>query len=287
MHRAAANRGATGYRGATGNRGCSTRGRNRAVMAPALLLDFFAAIMLAVAAISAARLVAARQLARPTAHADTDGAHLLMSVAMAGMLVAGLRTLPSGAWEVVFAVLTAWFAGRVGMEARRGPAPGPGSRPLTGAHHVPHLVHSAAMLYMFLALGAPGRGTLMAGMNATGGAGTLQLPTLALAFALLLSGLAVADLDHLSSRTEPVRPHTRLSIDRTPPLALVTAGGATAPNRTPPSRAAQETAAINGDRDSRAASVDPSGHRLLDRRFAAGCRIAMGITMTLMLMIMI
>jgi hypothetical protein len=256
-------------------------------MAPALLLDFFAAIMVAVAAISAARLAAARSSARPTAGADTDVAHLLMSVAMAGMLVAGLRTLPSGAWEVVFAVLTAWFAGRVGMEARRGPAPGRGSRPLARAHHVPHLVHSAAMLYMFLALGAPGRGALMAGMNAGGGAGTLQLPTVALAFALLLSGLAVADLDHFSSRAEPARAQARLTIDRTPPLALVTVGGATAPNRTPPSSAAHETPAINHEQASRPASVDPSGRRLLDRRVATGCRIAMGVTMTLMLMIMI
>jgi hypothetical protein len=256
-------------------------------MAPALLLDFFAAIMLAVAAISAARLAAARPSARPTAGADTDVAHLLMSVAMAGMLVAGLRTLPSGAGEVVFAVLTAWFAGRVGMEARRRPAPGSGSRPLARAHHVPHLVHSAAMLYMFLALGSAGRGALMAGMNADGGAGTLQLPTLALAFALLLSGLAVADLDHFSSRAEPVSPHARLTIDRTPPLALVPVGGPTAPNRTPPSLAAQETGAMNGGRESWAASVDPSVHWLLDRRIATGCRIAMAVTMTVMLMITI
>ena len=122
-------------------------------MIPAWILDIFAAVMLVVAAVSAARLVAARPWRPGAVVLDTDVAHLLMAIAMAGMLVGSLRTLPDGAWEVVFGVLTAWFGYRVVRDARAS-----GVRALAGGHCAPHLVHSAAMLYMFLALAAPAAG---------------------------------------------------------------------------------------------------------------------------------
>ena len=90
-------------------------------MIPSWILDIFAAIMLVVAAVSAARLVAARpwqHRTRPAALADIDVAHLLMAIAMAGTLAPGLRTLPDAAWEVIFGVMTAWFAYRVARDAR-------------------------------------------------------------------------------------------------------------------------------------------------------------------------
>ena len=68
-------------------------------MIPSWILDIFAAVMLVVAAVSAARLVAAsprRHRTRPASLADIDVAHLLMAIAMAGMLVPGLRTQISG-----------------------------------------------------------------------------------------------------------------------------------------------------------------------------------------------
>jgi len=55
-------------------------------MIPSWILDIFAAIMLVVAAVSAARLVVARPWRRGTrraALADIDLAHLLMAIAMA------------------------------------------------------------------------------------------------------------------------------------------------------------------------------------------------------------
>ena len=73
-------------------------------MTPAWLLDIVAAVMLVVAALSAARLAAARPWQRG-AVTDTDVAHLLMSLAMAGMLTPALRTLPDAAWEVIFGLL--------------------------------------------------------------------------------------------------------------------------------------------------------------------------------------
>ncbi len=76
---------------------------------PAWLTGIFAALMIAVAAYCASRLVVVRWWPRPT-DLDADGVHVAMGVAMAGMLVAGLRFLSSGIWEAVFAAAAAWFA---------------------------------------------------------------------------------------------------------------------------------------------------------------------------------
>ena len=108
-----------------------------------------------VAAISAARLVEARPWQRGSGLLDTDMAHLLMGIAMAGMLASRLTTLSNAAWVVIFAVLTAWFAFRVVMDARAN-----GAQALAGGHCAPHLVHSAAMVYMFAAIATLSRGRL-------------------------------------------------------------------------------------------------------------------------------
>jgi hypothetical protein len=174
-------------------------------MTPAWILDTFAAVMLAVAAVSTARLAAARPRRRPDA--DIDAGHLLMGTAMAGMLATGLRTRPDGAWAVIFAPLTAWFTWAVWREAR-----GRGVPALATGHHVPHLLHGAAMLYTFLALTAPAAADGGPGPGGMGPAGTampvLRLPALALIFALLLAGYTVRDLDLLSGHHSltPARP---------------------------------------------------------------------------------
>src|SRR5690348_16379477 len=78
-------------------------------MSPGWLLDAFAGLMLAVAAVSAARLVAARPWRRAAAGTDSDAAHLPMAIAMAGMLAPGLSTLPDRVWEAIFGLLVVWF----------------------------------------------------------------------------------------------------------------------------------------------------------------------------------
>ena len=113
---------------------------------PAWLTGIFAAASLAVAVYCAGRLIAARRWRRPT-ELDTDGAHVVMGVAMAGMLVSGLRTLPSTIWEAVFAAGAAWFGYRM-LQARRGTRPSPWRT----SHPLPHLVECAAMVFMFLIL---------------------------------------------------------------------------------------------------------------------------------------
>lgn len=249
---------------------------------PPALLDVFTAIMLAVAAISAARLAAARPWRGGPARgdADIDGAHLLMGVAMAGTLAPALATLPRGAWEAVFAVLGAWFAGRVAREAA-----GPGLRAVARSHHAPHLVHSAAMLYMFAALTTPtARAAATSGMGAAGSMGTLRAPTIALAFLLILAGYAVTDLDGLTV-ARPRRPAAGTLAPELAMAAPVPVAAAEEPAAAPAGTMAGETPAPPPA--DAAVSGTPRTAGLLDPRLATGCRIAMGVTMALMLVLMI
>jgi hypothetical protein len=257
---------------------------------PAWLLDTFAAVMLVVAAVSAARLaIAWRAGRRSDPDADIDVSHLLMGLAMAGTLVASLTTLPSLAWEIIFVGLTLWFAYRVAREYR-----GRGLRALVSEHHAPHLLHSAAMLYMFLALrasashaGAPAM-PAMPGMSAAG----LRLPTLALAFAFLLCAYVVADLDRVPAPRAFARLHLTapapamalagVSASLTAP-ALTTPLDAAAPGTTPGAPAPPAPAPAPAS----PVPVTPTPSSLLGPGVARGCRIAMGVTMAFMLIIMI
>jgi hypothetical protein len=65
------------------------------VSGPDWLNDSFAAVMVVVALYSAGRVVAARRWGRPS-HADVDSAHVLMGVAMAGLLSSAINPAPDG-----------------------------------------------------------------------------------------------------------------------------------------------------------------------------------------------
>jgi Domain of unknown function (DUF5134) len=259
------------------------------VTIPVWILDAFAALMLTVAVLSAARLVGARPWPRADADADVDVSHLLMGIAMAGTLTAALHTLPDAAWEVVFGLLTVWFAARVVREIR-----GHGTRLLAEGHHLPHLVHSVAMLYMFLALTVPrtaSGGAGMGGMAASSGAmPVLRLPTLALLFAFVLIGFVVSDLDRLSRlatlpRYRPARTGFAPSGVALAGAAAMTAGtGSTA--SPPPAESAPPDSAPPATAPPAQPPSAPAG-RLLTPAVARGCRIAMGVTMAFMLITMI
>lgn len=153
--------------------------------APVWLTGAFVAMMLGVAGFCLGRLVVARRTRRP-AEIDSDIVHVLMGVAMAGMLVARLRFGSSALWAVVFAGGVAWFgwetvrrrSGRGSARAGAGPGAdpdagagaGPGAGPGAGvadvwrcAQPVPHLLECGAMVYMVLALPRPGRAMGMSG----------------------------------------------------------------------------------------------------------------------------
>jgi hypothetical protein len=270
-------------------------------MTPAWILDLLAAVMLAVAAVSAARLVAARPWRPGGAVFDTDVAHLLMGIAMAGMFTSSLTTLPDTAWEVVFGLMTAWFLVRVVLDGQVN-----GIRALAGGHCAPHLVHSAAMLYMFLAVSvrAAGSGGMagMAGMSAGSGSITLRHPTLAFIFALILAGYTIWDLDQLSGRR-----YSRATAQ----VSLAGAGAPAVPVRTaadsgfgslPGPRAAAAgpgddqagvlgrgtgTSGAAGTSAGAETSGQAAGGFLLSPAITVGCRIAMGVAMAFLLIIAI
>jgi hypothetical protein len=215
---------------------------------PAWLTDIFAAASLAVAVYCAGRLAAARRWHRPT-ELDTDGAHVVMGVAMAGMLVSGLRTLPSAIWEVVFAAGAAWFGYRM-LQARRGAQPSP----WRSSHPLPHLVECAAMVFMFLILPAS------VAVKATSGGMTMtatesRFSFLTLPLALFLFGYVVWLGDRVTLHA--------------PALALATApaGSSSGHGSGNPSPAPAQS--------------------YLAPRCAAICKITMGITMGYMLILML
>jgi hypothetical protein len=263
-------------------------------MTPAWILDIFAALMLMVAAVSAARLVAARPWQRGAVITDTDISHLLMAIAMAGMLAPSLTTLPSGAWEVIFGLMIAWFAYRVLRDARAN-----GVRALAGGHCAPHLVHSGAMLFMFAAVSAAaaGGGSGVSGMGGSSGTAmqTLSYPTLTFLFALVLIGYAIWDLDQLSG----LRHGGTAAVAGAPGAALAVpamtgAGGTTASFAAPAAEAGaspdSRSSSVGGQAAAGAAAA--GGRSALDQTLLSpgvtvGCRIAMGVTMAVMLIIMI
>jgi hypothetical protein len=260
-------------------------------MTPTWILDLLAALMLVVAAVSAARLGLARPWRKGAVVTDTDVSHLFMGIAMAGMLAPGLTTLPDGAWEVIFTLLAVWFGYRVVSDARSN-----GARALAGGHCAPHLVHSAAMLYMFLALAVPAPGG--SGMGGMGGVQALKYPTLAFVFALILIGYSTWDLDQLSGKRYS-RAAASLSPARVPASTVPALAGAEP--GAPVSAALLSGAAVGSDDSPQTAcsGAAPAGTAgagaapagvaawLLSPGTTVGCRIAMGATMAFMLLIMI
>jgi len=264
-------------------------------MTPAWLLDLVAAIMLVVAAASALRLVAARPWQHGSVVIDTDIAHLLMAIAMAGMLASSLSTLPATAWEVIFGLLTAWFGGRVVLDAR-----GSGTRALAGGHCAPHLVHSAAMLYMFLALTAPAANSAMSAMagmaGMSGGSQSmmmLRVPTLAFLFALVLVGYSVWDIDQLSGRRYRLgaaRPALAgAAVAGVFALASAEPGPAAVPGpRTADAAASSDSAPASSAEAPVCGAADGGAARfLLAPAVTIGCRITMSLAMVFLLVVAI
>jgi hypothetical protein len=254
--------------------------------APAWILETFAAVMLLVAEVSAGQLVTARAWTRRGGtDADIAVSHLLMGIAMAGILVPGLTALPYAVWEVVFAVMTAWFVLCLWRESR-----GRGAAAMAHGHYAPHLVHSAAMLYTFAALAGPsveGAGMSMSGTGgmsgmAGGSSGGMPAPhasTPALIFALLLIAFTVHDVD----RPAGVDGYFHVVGRRSAPAKSALAAAAAGP--VAPRQPAQADAAATAPR------ADPAPYTaerlLLSPAMVKGCQVAIGVTMAFILIIMI
>jgi len=161
---------------------------------PAWLPDTFATVMVVIAAYCAVRLAVAAARRRET-EADTDGLHLVMGVAMAGMLVPGLSFGTPGAWTAVFSVAAGWFAWQT-VRVRQGLGAGRWRCP----YPVPHLAESLAMVYMVVAVRTPagaGAGAGLAGMGAA--ARPARAPELAVLFTVFMVGYVAWLGDRFSS----------------------------------------------------------------------------------------
>jgi hypothetical protein len=264
---------------------------------PAWLTGIFAALMLTVAVYCAGRLVAARRWRRPT-ELDTDAGHVLMGLAMAGMLVATLRILPAAVWEAIFALAAAWFCAQL-LRARRGASAGPWRCP----HPTPHLVECAAMLYMFLALPTSLRTrtvAAMTGMTATPAGSRFSILALALALFMLAYAVQVADRLTLHAPATLYAPALAVPSPSQPLLPTSARSRAAGPLlvSAPPPTAAPLTAAspftaADPSRDApvaqvaRAAASSRPGRLYLAPRCSALCKIAMGLTMGYMLILML
>jgi len=124
------------------------------------------------------------------------------------------------------------------------------------------------------------------------GMGTLQLPFLAFLFALLLIGYTIWDLDQLSG--PGASGHYSLAAARTAPTGpvLASVGAPTGPGAATGSALASAPSAVAAAGPAEAVQVPPAsapadGTGILAPWVATGCRIAMGVTMAFMLLIMI
>jgi hypothetical protein len=222
--------------------------------------------MVVIAVCCGARLAISRLRTRNTER-DADGLHVLMGVAMAGMLEPRLMPVPIAAWRVVFAAGAAWFAWQAIRHTRQAGAP--------GAHPAAHAVECAAMVYMLLPVGSwpsgHGPGMAMPGMSQGTTAGN---PALTLVLALFMLGYVLWATDRLAhlSRARAATP-ARSTAAPWPSLAAVTVpAAASAPGAPSPGA---------GPRDR------PPGSAALAPRLAACYKIAMGIAMGSMLVMML
>ena len=171
-----------------------------AQLTPLWLGDLLAAVVLATAVYCASRIVYAKLRGRST-HDDADGLHVLMGVAMAGMLTTHLADLAPVrgpvhvAWVTVFAACTAWFGYRAVRQ--------PGQAPEHGSGTFVHLLGSAAMLYM-LAVAASGGAMAVSSMSGTSGGSSARLPEFGIVLAVLATGAAVLILDRITSAVTTV-----------------------------------------------------------------------------------
>jgi hypothetical protein len=136
---------------------------------------------------------------------DVDGLHVLMGVAMAGMLLPELRFLPEQVWEMVFGAGALWFGWRT-VASRRTGARASGPRPsgslLGGGAPLAQVIECLAMIFMLLPVvgdaswRSRSMGQGMAGMSQT--ALITLAPCVALLLALCLVGYVVWTTDALA-----------------------------------------------------------------------------------------
>lgn len=218
-----------------------------------------AVLMAVVAVYCIGRLALAAPMGRSN-HADVNVGHVLMGVAMVGMLVPRLSVVPNGGWELVFAGFAVYF-GTMGARSygarRRRAAHVDRTHPVS--HYVIHLVMSVAMVYMFH-VGMPTHGPAAA-MAMVPRRAPISDPGLTLVLITVLFASATWQVDVVSRGS------------RASALALVDVG-------------------VHGSGGSTAVDVAQAppaerGRPFLAPRLEIGCHVAMCVTMGYMLILMV
>jgi hypothetical protein len=168
---------------------------------PAWLAGTLCAAMLLIAAGSVVRLAIWRLRGR-AAEPEADALHVLMGVAMAGMLEPRMSLVPGAFWRVVFAAGAAWFAWRAIRVRSRGNLGNGRSAGWGCAHPAPHIVECVAMIYMLMPAGAGSTRPSMAMPGMSGTTATAN-PAFAIVLALFMLGYIVWTADRLTSAGQP------------------------------------------------------------------------------------
>jgi hypothetical protein len=253
---------------------------------PAWISDFLAGLMILTAVYCVGRAVIARRARRP-GEPDVDMVHALMGVAMAGMLVASLKTLPAGLWAAAFALAAAWFGWQIAQGLRSGPAFA-GREDLAAEHrhqHLPHLAMCCAMVYMLLAARtAAGAAHRAGGSMSMSSMGAARFPRVALLLTLMLAAFVVLDTHRLyrfaglvPAQVTAARVEEGLALARIRMSAAQSTATLTAHDSPPVSAGSGLSAAGGGD----------DAGRPVAPRLALCCQIAMGATMAYMLVLML
>ena len=237
---------------------------------PSWLAGTFAGVMILTAAYSVSRLAVSRLRGQATEF-DADALHAVMGAAMAGMLVPRLNVLPDGVWVAVFGIGVAWFGWHALRAAGLGVSGGSPCR-----FPVPHLIECVAMLYMLLAVPGPraapgGAPMTMVGMGPA--AGPAGFPVLAVVLALFMLGYIVWTTDRLTALAR---------------AQATTAGrGGDRDHLAPAAAPADAPAHAAGGAASTPAAGSRAGRPVLAPKLAACGKLAMGITMSYMLILML
>ncbi len=238
---------------------------------PFWLTGAFSAVMILAAGYSASRLAMSRRRGLAT-ETDADGLHAVMGAAMAGMLVPQLSLLPRMTWMAVFGAGAAWF-GACAVRSRNQ------SRFSWQCRYpVPHLIECIAMVYMLLAVRGAHQGMAMPGMGASADP-LAGFPALAVVLALFMLGYIMWTTDQLTSlaRVKTIPPDQAGAPQREA-LFTVPSGG---------SAASMVRAAHAPDTAAMPQQDAVTSKTLLAPKLAAFGKIAMGITMGYMLILML
>jgi len=147
-------------------------------------------LMIAISSYEVVRLSLASATRRPTER-DADGFHLAMGVTMAAMLTGRLSPFTDSAAAVLFGAATVWFAARVPSAIAVHTAASPSL-----ACRVSHVVSSAAMVFMLVAMRPVGPGAGMAAMDPASAHGPAILAVAGVLAVLMAAGA----LAHIGSR---------------------------------------------------------------------------------------